>query len=257
MDENSAKFDLDRKINRIHKSTKTLLPIFRRHHDQLRQRFDWYYRWHTFSNIYFAHWSFAFAFALTVFVLIANLYNSPPGSSYAETIPRNISVTAVVPWTIAATVDFPNLDFGELTILRSRYATPDGGSDIEVVGNTLSVTTNNPKGYLLQMRGLSLRNTLTDYRIKPIAEADILRSNTEQFGVKISTSGGAGQAYSPYNTSKYAFIERISGYDQTIAGSDRPSETTHYHFTYGANITGTVEAGNYIAYLTFTVIPNF
>lgn len=41
--------DLERELERIQKSTKTLFKVFLPFHDKLRLKYSWYYKWHTFS----------------------------------------------------------------------------------------------------------------------------------------------------------------------------------------------------------------
>jgi plastocyanin len=49
--------DLERKIIRIQKSTRTLIPGFSPIHNNLRARFKWYYFWHILPQSQFVHWA--------------------------------------------------------------------------------------------------------------------------------------------------------------------------------------------------------
>ena len=69
--------DLDLKMQRIQKSTRTsvksLIPL----HDRMRMRYSWYYRWHLKPSANKIHWITAITYALLAIILIIFLVIIP------------------------------------------------------------------------------------------------------------------------------------------------------------------------------------
>lgn len=118
----------------------------------------------------------------------------------------------------------------------------------------MTAATNSSSGYTITVNGTTL--TSGGNTIDAIG-GSALASNpgTEQFGLKVSASGGNGTASAPYNTANYAF-DTGSLPDQ-VASSSGVSDITTYTITYLANASYTTEPGAYTATHTYICTGNF
>jgi hypothetical protein len=170
-----------------------------------------------------------------------------------------VAVSATVQPTISFALTDNTIFFGDLTTATACFA----------VGSTVSgtctqstpatafdatVATNAPSGYTLSVQGATLTSGAN--------EIDALGSNTasspasEQFGIRATSSGGAGTVSSPYAASGYAYTG-TAGAASTLATSTSESVTTTYSLIYIANISAITEAGSYSTNHTYVATGNF
>ncbi len=166
-----------------------------------------------------------------------------------------ISVTANVDPVIVFAITDSTIGFGSLTASGARWATGDLlGSGSAVSAHDITASTNASSGYTIYVLGSTL--TSGGDTIDAIGGSATASSpGTEQFGIKVSASGGSGTAIAPYASANYAYNATTSQDD--IATSSVPSLTTTYSITYIANISATTQPGSYGTTLTYTVTGLF
>lgn len=149
------------------------------------------------------------------------------------------------------------IGFGTLSVAGSRFATPSGGSDTEAEAHTVSISTSASSGYALTVEGDTLTNTNNGAQnISSIGIANTASvPGTEQFGLRMEHSGGSGIVTAPYSDAGFAY-DATSSTPSQVASSVSPSIDI-YSVRYISNISGTTEAGSYIANLTYIVTANF
>jgi hypothetical protein len=82
------------------------------------------------------------------------------------------------------------------------------------------------------------------------------QSGTEQFGIRVTASGGSGTASSPYNDLvNYAYAG--VGTNSQIASSAGQSTDTVFSIRYLANISDATEAGQYQTTLTYVMTAEY
>lgn len=170
-----------------------------------------------------------------------------------------VVVTATVDTTLSFTVSHNSISFGTLSPSAARYATNDGlGSNSETVGHSLTASTNASSGYVVYVKGDTLKNnangTLTIQAIGGTAAGS--NPGSEQFGIKVAASGGSGTLTTPYNATNFAYAATAASQDE-IAHATQPSDLTTYNVTYLANIGALTEAGAYSTTLTYTATGTF
>lgn len=166
-----------------------------------------------------------------------------------------VAVTGTVANTLTMSMSANSIGFGGLSASAARYATTSNGSNTEGAGHTIAVATNGQYGYSLSVYGGALTyNGTTITNIGGTAAAS--SAGSEQFGIRLTASGGSGTAASPFNTSNYAYSATAS-VSNTVAASTSPSATTTFSVFYLANIANTTEAGAYSTTLNYTVAANF
>jgi hypothetical protein len=80
-------------------------------------------------------------------------------------------------------------------------------------------------------------------------------AGTEQFGLRMSASGGSGTVSVPYAASGFAFD--TAAFPDQVASASGSSANTTYSVRYLGNITAQTEAGAYTATLTYVATANF
>lgn len=166
-----------------------------------------------------------------------------------------VVVSATVDPTITFSVSDSTIGFGTLSSASAKYATGDAtGSASETEAHQLGVSTNGASGYALTINGSTL--TSGGNTIDAIGSSNTASSaGTEQFGVRMSASGGSGTVTAPYAASGFAFD--TASFPDQVAGSTASSATTTYSVRYLANIASTTEAGAYTTTLTYIASGNF
>jgi hypothetical protein len=177
-------------------------------------------------------------------------------SNYDSTGNTNWYFTSFTP-SLTFAISDNSIGFGNLSSGAARYATGDTlGSGSETVAHTFDVTTNAPSGYLVTVSGA----TLTDgaKSIDAIGGSSAASSaGSEQFGIRVTASGGSGTASSPYNhASNYAY-DGVSVPDEVASAATGDNTLTTYSVRYLGNISPTTEAGSYSSTLTYVVTGNF
>ncbi len=169
-----------------------------------------------------------------------------------------VAVSAVVNATLSFDIPGDNtIGFGTLTSSGIRYATDTTGSDSESSAHTITAGTNSTSGYSITVEGATLDAGTPD--IAPIGgTATALTAGSEQFGIRISSTGGAcdNAEVDPYNHATNYAYDAVAAADQIISCGSA-SATTTFSIYYGANIAANTEAGNYTAALTYIATGNF
>ncbi len=171
-------------------------------------------------------------------------------------IPEIIMASAAVSGTLTFSISDNSIGFGTLSSTAARYATGDTtGSTSEVEAHTIAASTNASSGYFITVNGATLisgANTIT-----AIGSSNTISSvGSEQFGLRMSASGGNGAVTSPYAASGFAF-DTGSFPDQLASDADGDDVTTTYSLRYLGNISGTTEAGSYSSTLTYIITAGF
>ncbi len=146
--------------------------------------------------------------------------------------------------------------FGTLSSSAFRCATGDGtGSASEVEAHNMTVNTNASSGYSLSVNGTTL--TSGGNTIDAIGSTNTASSvGTEQFGLRMTATGGVGSVSSPYAASGFAF-DTGSLPDEVASATSGNGVTTTYSVRYLGNISGATEPGSYTSTLTYIVTGNF
>ena len=139
----------------------------------------------------------------------------------------------------------------------ASYATGDTtGSSTETSAHNLVAGTNAPSGYILYVKG----DTLTSGANTITAIGASMASSTigsEQFGIRLTASGGSGATISPYNFgTSYAYGATASVQDDVGQATGASANTTYLVY-YLANIASQTESGAYSTTLTYTATGTF
>ncbi len=158
--------------------------------------------------------------------------------------------------SITFSISDATVGFGALSATGTRYATGDGvGSGTETEAHTITVSTTAPSGYSLTVRGGSLSKT--GHTITAIGGSNTAPSiGIEQFGLRMTASGGNGSVSSPYAASGFAY-GATSSTTSEVANATAASSDTTYSVRYMCNIASTTPAGEYATDLTYVVTGNF
>lgn len=166
-----------------------------------------------------------------------------------------VSVSATVSESLTFTISDNSIGFGTLSSTAARYATGDtSGSGTETEAHNIIVGTNAANGYTMTLSG----NTLTygGATIDAIGTTNSASSTgTEQFGLRMTSSGGSGAVSAPYAASGFAYD--TAAFPDQIASSSTASSDTTYSVRYLANISSSTDAGAYTATLTYVATANF
>ncbi len=171
-------------------------------------------------------------------------------------VPEVITAASGASGTLTFSISDNSIGFGTLLSSAARYATGDtSGSGTEVEAHTISASTNASSGYVITVNG----NTLTSgpNTITAIGSTNTSSSaGSEQFGLRMSASGGNGSVTAPYAASGFA-CDTGSFPDQVASDVDGDDVTTTYSVRYLGNISATTEAGSYSATLTYVITAGF
>lgn len=158
--------------------------------------------------------------------------------------------------TMTFSISDTSVGFGTLGFGGSRYATGDTtGSGSEVEAHTISATTSAPDGYVIIVVGPTL--TYSGATIDAIGGVNTAPNpGTEQFGLRMTATGGSGTVSAPYDDAGFAYAADGSTTDE-VASSTGSSDTTTYSVRYLGNISGATESGFYATDLTYIITPTF
>jgi hypothetical protein len=167
-----------------------------------------------------------------------------------------VSVTGTVDQTLTFSISDNTIGFGTLSSSNARFATGDTlGNAAETEAHTLAVSTNAVSGYTTTVQGATL--TYSGATITAIGGANTASATgTEQFGLRMTATGGSGAVSAPYAAAGYAYAA-TAGTSDEVAASTVSSDTTTYSVRYLANIAGTTDAGVYTTTLTYLTTANF
>lgn len=160
--------------------------------------------------------------------------------------------------TLTFSISDNTIGFGTLDSGNARYANGAGtGSGIEVEAHTIIASTNASSGYIITVNGTTLQSTPITITITAIGGTNTTSSpGSEQFGLRMTSSGGNGAVSAPYAAAGFA-LDTATFPDQIASDSDGDDVSTTYSVRYIANITSQTEAGSYSAALTYVVTAAF
>lgn len=165
-----------------------------------------------------------------------------------------VAVTATVSQSLTFSISDNTIEFGTLSSSAAQYADDSAGNSSEVEAHNLIVGTNASNGYTMTVNGATLTsgaNTITAIGSSNTSSS----AGTEQFGLRMTASGGTGAVTAPYAASGFAFDS--AAFPDQVASASGSSANTTYSARYLANITSSTEAGSYSATLTYVATANF
>jgi hypothetical protein len=200
----------------------------------------------------------------------ANTYTITIAGSFGDngSITQNIitndtvTISATVQQAITFTISTTTIYFGNLSTGDDKFAssTNSAGDSSETIAHSLTVATNAASGYTLSIRGQTLTsqqnasNTISGIG-STVASSTL---SSEQFGIRATSTGGTGATidatYSALTSYGYDATATTSAVFATGSGA---TNTTTFGLRYVANISGTTEAGTYVANLVYVATANF
>lgn len=168
-----------------------------------------------------------------------------------------VSVTATVAQSLTFSISDNSIGFGTLDSAAARYATGDtSGNGSETEAHTIIVGTNAANGYTTTVNGTTLQSSPTSTTITAIGSSNTASSvGSEQFGLRMTATGGTGAVTAPYAAAGFAFD--TAAFPDQVNSASAPSASTTYSVRYLANIGAITEAGSYTATATYTATANF
>jgi len=170
----------------------------------------------------------------------------------------SVNITATVDESINFSISDVAIGFGTLTSANARYATSDANGDTSPqVAHTLVAGTNATGGYTITVQGATLTsgaNTIT-----AMAAEATSSPASEQFGLRMTASGGIGAVDTDYDdtpANTYMYAATASTTDEVASASGATADTT-YSCYYLANIASDTEAGSYSTDLTYVATAQF
>ena len=160
------------------------------------------------------------------------------------------------PSTLTFSISESTVGFGTLSSVAAQFATANTlGSATEVEAHTIVASTNAPDGYAITINGETLSYGTSI--ISAIGSANTASSvGTEQFGLRMTASGGNGSVVVPYAAAGFAF-DTAAFPDVVASNSGGDGVQTTYSLRYLANISGITEAGDYQTTLTYVITAAF
>jgi hypothetical protein len=201
------------------------------------------------------------------FALVDN--GAPADTSYCFRVVKsdnsNLDTYSVIPEVMTASVGAApsltfsisdnSIGFGTLAAGDDFFANGAGtGSATEVEAHTISASTNATSGYSITINGSTLSyggNTINAIGASNTASS----AGTEQFGLRMTASGGSGTVSAPYAAAGFAFD--TAAFPDQVASATGTSANTTYSVRYVGNITSSTEAGAYTSTLTYLATANF
>lgn len=167
-----------------------------------------------------------------------------------------VAVTATVDQSLTFTINDIAVGFGSLSASAACFASPAPAcSATEIEAHTLIVGTNASNGYTMTVQGATL--TAGAFTITAIGGTNTTSSlGTEQFGLRITATGGTGTVTAPYAAAGFAYAGTATTASQVTSATAASANTT-YSVRYLANIGSATEAGSYTSTLTYVTTANF
>lgn len=183
--------------------------------------------------------------------------NSHIGDGAAYSV--KICATALPSQTLTFSISDSSIGFGSLSTSQATYATGDNaGSATEVEAHNLTVSTTASSGYSLTVRGATLAAADPSDTITAIGGTNTASSaGTEQFGLRLTATGGVGTVTAPYAAAGFAYNATDSTAVQVASATSGDDVTTTFSARYLANITNQTEAGAYSTTLYYVVTGTF
>lgn len=164
-----------------------------------------------------------------------------------------VAVTATVDQSLTFSISDNTIEFGTLSASDDFFADDVGGNATEVEAHNLIVGTNAGNGYTMTINGTTLTNGT--FTIATTSANTASTVGSEQFGLRMTATGGVGTVSAPYAAAGFAF-DSLNFPDQ-VASATGASANTTYSARYIANIASNTEAGAYTATLTYVATANF
>ena len=171
-----------------------------------------------------------------------------------------VAVSASVLGSISFTVSSNAIYFGNLRTGGPCFAqnTDPGAITCPTVAEAeafnMTAGTNAPTGYAISVQGATL--TSGSNTIDALASNTASSPGSEQFGLRMTATGGSGTVTAPYAAAGYAYTGTAAVPAQ-VASYTGPSATTTYSVRYLANIAALTEAGSYTTAHTYVATGNF
>jgi hypothetical protein len=165
-----------------------------------------------------------------------------------------VAVTATVAQTLTFSISDNSIEFGTLSAADDTFADNAAGNATEVEAHTIVAGTNAPGGYTITATGTTLTSGLNT--IDAIGSSNTASDpGAEQFGLRMTASGGSGAVSAPYAAAGFAFD--TAAFPDTVASASGASANTTYSVRYIANIASETEAGSYTSTITYAATANF
>lgn len=158
--------------------------------------------------------------------------------------------------TLSFSISDNSIGFGTLSASDDFFANGAGtGSATEIEAHTIIASTNASSGYVITVNGATL--TSGGSTISAIGSTNTASSvGTEQFGLRMTATGGNGSVSVPYAAAGFA-LDTASFPDQVVSDPDGDDVSTTYSVRYLGNIGAPTEAGSYAAILTYVITAGF
>ena len=190
----------------------------------------------------------------TLFSMSATPTNSMVGG---PTSYNNKVCAKVFSQSISFNITSASAGFGNLSPTGLRYATADGlGSATEAESYALNVNTNAPYGYIVMMKGDTLKNNALV--IDPIGGTNTTPApGSKAFGIRAIATGGIGAVASPYDGAGFAYDASGTTFTTLAQASSGDGNNTNYSVHSVATIDSLLNPGIYSTNLTYVVTANF
>jgi hypothetical protein len=173
-----------------------------------------------------------------------------------------VLISGTVNQSLTFTVSTSTIYFGILGAGGAKFAssTNTAGDTNETVAHTLSVGTNAPSGFTLAVRGQTLTSQQNPANTIDYIGAVAAPSNpgTEQFGFRVTESGGVGVTVNPpfSSATSYGYAATATT-SEVVAVGTGSTPTSTFAIRYVTNIGAVTEAGTYTANLVYVATANF
>jgi len=183
------------------------------------------------------------------------LTNASSATNYTYTVYPQATIASGAQ-AISFSISDNSIGFSTLSAAAATYATGNlagSASETEAHNMVASVTSNN--GYLLTVQGATLTNG--GYSINAIGGTNTASAvGSEQFGLRMTATGGSGSVTAPYAAAGFAYAADASTASQVASAAGTSSNTT-YSVRYLTNIANVTEATAYSSTITYTITGNY
>ena len=169
------------------------------------------------------------------------------------------SSSSSTPQSISFILSTNAVYFGAASPAQARYASSTStlGSGTEVEAHSLTVLTNSSNGYTLTLKGGTLSSASSSIAAIGGTPANST-PGTEQFGLRVTASGGSGSVAYPYaSSSSFAFGASTSTPSLIASASVGDNATTTYSVRYIVNLSSTTQSDAYYSSLVYVATANF
>ena len=160
--------------------------------------------------------------------------------------------------SISFSISTSTIYFGVVSPFLTRYAssTNTAGSETQSEAHVFTVLTNATNGYTVTARGSTLASASSS--IAAIGAVNTAPSvGIEQFGIRITASGGSGTTTAPYGATGFAYAATATTSSQVASLSSGDNATTTFSVRYVANIAPTTPSASYTTNIVYVATANF